>query len=159
VRARPRDDSAAPPVAAGVAVPTTTRPTVEHEMKAFSAILCGGAAIALLTGCVADRGYGYHRDLQRGYYNGAYSGGYYDGYYGPYSGGYWASDGYFYYLDQSRNYRRDDGRHFRRDRFQGGKPIQADDRSHDRDRARDRDRDSRDQQDDRDRRDRNDSDE
>ena len=113
-------------------------------MKTFSAILCGGAAVMLLSGCAG--GYGQHRDNYRGgYYDGAYSGGYYDGYYGPYIGGYWSNDGYFYYLDQNRNYRRDDGRHFRHDHFRGSNPIRADDRSRDR----------RDQQDNRDRRDDN----
>jgi len=131
---------AALPTPAGVAAPTAAPSTVENEMKALSAILCGGAAIALLSGCVASRGYGDQRAPYGGYYNDAYSDGYYDGYYGPYSGGYWSSDGYFYYLDQSRNYRRDDGRHFRHDRFRGSNPIRADDRRRDRDSDRARDR-------------------
>ena len=96
-------------------------------MKVFSAILCGGAAVMLLSGCT-----GYHRDGYRGgYYSGAYTG-YYDGYYGPYNGGYWAGDGWFYYRDGSGGYRRDDGRHFRRSSFQDSKPIRADDRARDR---------------------------
>lgn len=124
-------------------------------MKAFSAILCSGAAIALLSGCAG----GYGRDHYRGdYYNGAYSGGYYDGYYGPYSGGYWANDGYFYYVDRDHRYRRDDGRHFRHDRFQGSRSIRADDRSRDRARDRDNNRGSRNRQGDRNWRDRHDGD-
>ncbi len=103
-------------------------------MKAFSTILCSGAAILLLSGCVADRGYGHNGTP---YDNGAYLGGYYDGYYGAYSGGYWSQDGYFYYMDKSHKYHRDDGRHFRRDRFQGGNPIKADDRARDRDNSQD----------------------
>jgi hypothetical protein len=137
-------------------LPTVSPATVEDTMRIFSTILCGGAAIVLLSGCVGDRGYGHNRDSYRGYSSSHSGGGYYDGYYGPYSGGYWANDGYFYYLDQNRNYRRDDGRHFRRDRFQGSSPIQADDRG----RAHDRDsnRSSRDRQDNHGGRDRNSSD-
>jgi hypothetical protein len=112
-------------------------------MRAFSAILCGGTAIVLLSGCVGYRDYG---DSHRGgYYNGAYLGGYYDGYYGPYSGGYWASDGYFYYMDRNHHYRRDNNRHFRRNRFPGSKPIRAGDRG--RDRMHDGNRDRRDRND------------
>ncbi len=105
-------------------------------MKAFSGVLWGAGAIALLSGCVVDGGYSYQRDPVRSDYTAASSAGYYDGYYGTYIGGYWASDGYFYYLDRTHNYRRDDGGHFRRERFQGAKEIRAEDRSHNRDRDR-----------------------
>ena len=75
-------------------------------MKARSTILCCGAAIVLLSGCVGDRSYGRNLGPGRGNDNGSYLTGYYDGYYGPYIGGYWSSDGSFYYQDRDRNYRR-----------------------------------------------------
>ena len=99
-------------------------------MKVHSALLCGGTAILLLSGCASYGGRGDH--YSSNYANSAYAGGYYDGYYGPYRGGYWADDGHFYFLNQNQRYQRDNGEHFRHNPFPGSNRIRTEYRNRER---------------------------